>query len=82
MYPITMPLNTFKVYTEEFLFDINNGDFDTIGILHMVKSECDIQQINKYFKEDTHQWVEIAESEYLERKANAIRKDNTDGQEE
>lgn len=79
MYPITMPYmpsNIFKVYTEDFLFDINNGDFDTLAVLHMVKAEGDTQPINRYFKEEDHQWVEITEIEYLDRKNNAVRRDN------
>lgn len=45
LYPITMPYmpanRAFKVYTEDFLVDPKNGDFDTVGIIMTVTPDFD-----------------------------------------
>ena len=70
--PIAMPYNasnTFEVSTEDFLYDKNNGDFDTIGVYYaqIVGTGVHIN-INKFFAEDKNEWVEITKKEYDYRK--------------
>lgn len=68
MYPITMPYipenNPFMVYCEEFLTDRKNGDFDTVGILYVIKPDGERVEINRYFKEGERDFIEIASCEY------------------
>ena len=73
MFPITMPyypnINTYKVYCEEFLFDEQNGDFDTVGIFYVIDPNGNKVEINRYFKEgENHSFVEIDEDEYEKRR--------------
>ena len=83
MYPITMPYipfdKPFEVYNESFLVDKGNGDFDTKGILYLIKPDGEKVDINRYFRlpklkeKDTYcGWVEISKEEYEERKARKI----------
>ena len=84
MFPITMPYfpgNHIKVYCEEFLTNKFNGDFDTFGVLYALKEEGGEQkkiEINRYFREpvgeETGNWTEISEEEYMQRKRNRIVK--------
>lgn len=71
MFPITMPYNPpsnpFKVYICELLTDRKYGDFDTMVVLYVVKPDGERVDINRYFKEDTHSFVEIDVSEYHDR---------------
>lgn len=76
MYPITMPYipeSPIRVYIEDFLYDINNGDFDTRGIFYAVKPNGTRLEINRFFKESEHSWVEIDQAEYNERKEKRIK---------
>ena len=72
LYPITMPYmpadRAYKVYTEEFLVDPKNGDFDTVGILYVITPSLERVEINKYFKEAPNGFAEIDEAEYVKRK--------------
>lgn len=67
-FPITMPYfpesKPFRVYCEEFLTDRKNGDFDTVGILHVIKPDGERVEINRYFKEGEKDFIEIASCEY------------------
>lgn len=76
LYPITMPYmpadRAYKVYTEEFLVDPKNGDFDTVGILYVITPSLERVEINRYFKEAPNGFAEIDEAEYKERKEAAI----------
>ena len=89
MYPIKMPYmpgKPIKVYCEDFLYDKNNGDFDTMGIFYAVKEDNDglrTIHINKFFREPFKNelespnypgWVEISEAEYMRRKASKIER--------
>lgn len=71
--PIEMPYYPTKprtVMCEDFLVDLKNGDFDTKGILYLMKGRGIKQEINRFFKEgEDGEWVEITKKEYLERKA-------------
>lgn len=72
LYPITMPYmpadRAYKVYTEDFLVDPKNGDFDTVGILYAVTPSMEKVKINRYFKEAPKGFAEIDETEYKQRK--------------
>lgn len=77
LFPIYMPYvpcdKPYKVYTEDFLTDSKNGDFDTVGILYVITPQGDRIEINRYFKDgesdDIPGYAEIAKEEYLERKS-------------
>ena len=85
MFPITMPYmpdKPIKVYCEEFLTDMDNGDFDTVGILYCLKEENSTQkriEINRFFREpegnEEGQWTEISQEEYLERRRRRIKEE-------
>lgn len=67
-FPITMPYfpesKPFYVYCEEFLTDRKNGDYDTVGILYIIKPDGERVEINRYFKEGEKDFVEIDVAEY------------------
>lgn len=67
MFPIEMPYTantTYYVFTEDFLFKADNGDYDTLAIKYMKDSKGDIIDINRYFKECEEGFVEISKDEY------------------
>jgi hypothetical protein len=71
MFPITMPYfpgKPIKVYCEDFLTDRKNGDFDTVGIFYAIKPDGEKVEINRFFKENGNDWVEITIEEYKQRK--------------
>ena len=85
MYPIKMPYmpgKPIKVYCEDFLFDLKNGDFDTVGVLYAIKEdngELKRIEINRFFREpfngeeeskEYQGWVEIDNEEYETRRNN------------
>ena len=84
IFPITMPYmpgKPIKVYCEDFLVDEKNGDFDTFGVFYALKEENGEQkriEINRFFREpigdETGNWTEISEEEYMQRKENKIEK--------
>lgn len=85
MYPITMPYipedKPYKVYIEDFLTDSQNGDFDTVGIFYVITPNEERVEINRFFKESNDGFVEITQSEYLERKEVAeVRKEKSNDQ--
>lgn len=67
LYPIAMPYcppnRPFKVYTEEFLFDARNGDFDTVHIHYIRTPEGDKVDVNRVFTESELGWKEITPEE-------------------
>lgn len=75
LYPITMPYmpenKPYYVFTEDFLVDPANGDYDTVGYLYCIEPDGTRMDLNKYFKEsdtDNSGFVEIGRHEYLKRK--------------
>lgn len=72
MYPITMPYMPatapYKVYMEDSLYDENNGDFDTMGLLYLINPDGERIELNKFYKESVHSFVEISKEEYDRRK--------------
>lgn len=88
MYPITMPYmpynKSFRVCFETFLTDKKHGDFDTRGILYLIKPDGEKVEINRYFRgpesdiEEKHSYhglIEISKEEYEERKSRRIDKE-------
>ena len=71
MYPVTLPYMppTYpdKVYRTDLLTDRKNGDFDTVGIFHIVKPDGEKIEVNRFFKEAENGWEEIRIAEYEER---------------
>lgn len=78
MFPITMPYypveKPFQFYTETFLSDSKNGDFDTKGILYAISPNGERVEINRYFKIEDNGPVEIDKTAYLIRKAAGERR--------
>ena len=76
IFPITMPYfppaHKFKVFREEFLVDPENGDFDSIGFLYLLTPEGHKIELNRYFKEEDGQMVQIEKAEFDERKAKRV----------
>ena len=72
LFPIAMPymplIDAYRVYTEDFLVDPKNGDYDTVGILYVVTPQEEEFEVNRYFKGSSVGFAEIDEKEYLERK--------------
>lgn len=72
LFPITMPYipfdKPFKVYTEDFLTDAKNGDYDTKGLLYAIDPHGNRIEINRYFKETPVGFDEIGKEEYEERR--------------
>ena len=78
LYPITMPYipfdKPFKVYTEDFLTDSKNGDFDTRGLLYAIDPHGNRIEINRYFKDAPVGFDEINKAEYEERRKMAEKR--------
>lgn len=74
MFPITMPYlpetKKYKVYTEDFLVDKENGDYDTKGYLYCITPSGEKVEINRFYAEKEKRFVEITKEEYEERKKN------------
>lgn len=75
-FPIKMPYKPttgkYKVYTEDFLVDKNNGDFDTKAYLYIRTPKGVAIDVYRYFAEKNGEWVEIDKKEYEERKKNKL----------
>ena len=71
MYPLTMPYMPKEkpdvIVCDELLTDRKNGDFDTIAILYIKKSDGEKVEVNRYFKEGEESFVEITGREYFQR---------------
>lgn len=85
LFPITMPYypgGPIKVYCEDFLTDLKNGDYDTKGVFYAIKPDGERVEINRFFKEPETsgkgnffaQWDEITKEEYEARKASKIER--------
>jgi len=61
----------FKVNCEEFITDTKNGDFDTVGVLSIVKPNGKWVDVKRYFKEENNRFVSIPYEEYINRKIEA-----------
>lgn len=74
LFPITMPYipmdKPYKAYCKELLTDRKNGDFDSIGIIYIMKPYGERVEVNRYFKEGSENnepWTEIDAEEWIER---------------
>ena len=74
LYPITLPYyplsDKYKIYTDTFLFDAKNGDFDTRAILYIITPKGERVDINRYYYEKDNDWVDISKEEFEYRKEN------------
>lgn len=68
MLPIELPYypmgSQIKVYTEDFLSDAENGDFDTVGIFYAIFPDGEKREINRYFHFDKKETIEIDKHKY------------------
>lgn len=72
LFPITMPYypssKKYHIYTQEFLSDKKNGDFDTRAYLYLITPDNEKIEINRYFTtpENGRGWIEITKEKYDE----------------
>ena len=71
-FPYTPPKEQYVVVVDEFLYDKNNGDFDTIGVLYIMTPDEGDVDVHKYFKEGAVSFVEIDGGEYNNRYRNRV----------
>ena len=69
-FPYLPPTFPYRVYEEDFLVNPKYGDYDTIGFFYMIEPDGTRVEINRFFKEDGFEFVEITKEEYEERKKN------------
>lgn len=80
LYPVTMPYmpedKPYRIYFEECLTDVKNGDFDTEAVLYLITPAGEKVEINRFFREPYDgekptyfNWVEIDRTEYEQRKS-------------
>lgn len=70
IFPIKFPYipdGVYTVYTNTFLTDESNGDFDTRAVLYMVTPKNERINIDRYYKFDNDIEEEISEIEYIKR---------------
>ena len=68
---ITMPFYpgpAIKVYAEDFLFDIKNGDFDIVGLLYAITPDGTRVELNIFLAETSEGFERISKEEYEYRK--------------
>lgn len=79
MFPLTMPYfppnKPYRVYSEEFLVDPKNGDYDTWAYLYVVTPKGEKIELNQYWCEKDRKSVQITREEYEERKSHQYKKD-------
>lgn len=61
-YPTVSPI---KAYTEDFLSNIENGDYDTVGIFNILMPNGEKREINRYFHLDQDGVTEISKHDYI-----------------
>lgn len=75
MFPIKMPYNANKSYavaTDTFLLKRENGDYDHKAVLFIKDEEGNKYDVNKFFKEENDNFVEISKEEFYGSKLNRI----------
>lgn len=79
MFPITMPYfpsnKPYRVYSEEFLVDPKNGDYDTWAMLYIETPKGEKIELNQYWCEKDGKAIQITKEEYEDRKAHEYKKD-------
>ena len=72
LYPIMMPYSGEKkpyyIYTEDYISDPRNGDFDTVVLLRMITPDGEKVDIHKYLGETENGFEEISVEEFMKRK--------------
>lgn len=78
--PITMPYipqdEPYRVYQEDFLYDPENGDYDTVGLLYYKTPDGERKELNIYLAEKDGELVRITKEEYDARKVEIERRIN------
>lgn len=68
LFPITMPYmpkkGRYEIYTQTFLTDRKNGDFDTRALLYTITPDGKRVDLNIYETERDGQWARITKDEY------------------
>lgn len=76
--PITMPYipqdEPYRVYQEDFLYDPENGDYDTVCLLYYKTPEGERKELNIYLAEKDGELVRITKEEYDVRKLESERR--------
>lgn len=76
--PIVMPYipkdEPYRVYREDFLYDPENGDYDTVGLLYYKTPEGERKELNIYLAEKDGELVRITKEEYDVRKLESERR--------
>ena len=76
--PITMPYipqdEPYRVYREDFLYDPENGDYDTVGLLYYKTPDGERKELNIYLAEKDGELVRITKEEYDTRKVESERR--------
>lgn len=80
-FPYLPPTIPYKVYAEDFLVNPKYGDYDTTGFFYMIEPDGTRVEINRFFKEDSFEFVEITKEEYEERKKNRYIPEQPEAQE-
>ena len=62
------PRPAIKVYAEDFLFDVKNGDFDTVGLLYAITPDGTRVELNIFLAETSEGFERIGKEEYEYRK--------------
>ena len=72
MFPISMPYmpsaNPYYVYCEDFLYNTENCDFDTVGVFYVITPNGEKVKINRFFAEKDNKFEEIDIFKYDARK--------------
>lgn len=74
LYPIKMPYfpgSPYVVFVEEYLYDPDKGDFDTLKLVKVQLPDGTVRELNKYYKQEGYTFVEIDADEYAARKEQA-----------
>lgn len=76
-FPIDMPYcptnEPYEVYTEDFLYDEDNGDYDTVAYYYILTPEGEKIELNKFYHYPGDATLEITQEQFEEMKKN--RKD-------
>lgn len=80
-FPYLPPTFPYRVYEEDFLVNPKYGDYDTAGFFYMIEPDGTRVEINRFFKEDGFEFVEITKEEYEERKKNRYIPEQPEAQE-
>ncbi len=72
LFPIKMPYfpstKKYVFHTDDFLLDLNNGDFDHEAIMYVITPEGEKIELDEYYKEVNGKMVKITEEEYYKDK--------------